>query len=247
MNEHEAHDLLRGSNIIHAADLPDPRESPDAQQLLASILTSAEPRGDRATRFGRRRFVLRHRLAFGLVAAAIATGAVIAAAVFPGSSETSTGLSIFSTRGTPTSFASSARIRGVGRPFVLAQFGDRVLFRAERTGSSTCYGSGKLRNGALDVLQLDCTPFPSASRPVLDEIGVDASSRAGGGTLLFVEGFAADGVARMQLVADSGEVLATAPVDGNVFRFEGIERIHQTGAKLLALDPDQRVVWSRAL
>jgi hypothetical protein len=247
MNEHKAHDLLRDSNIIHAADLPDPRESPDAQQLLASILTSAEPRGQRNSGIGQRRFVLRHRLAFGLVAAAITAGAIIAAAVFPGSSETSTGLSTFSTRGTPTSFASSARIRGIGTPFVLAHFGDRVLFRAGRAGTSACYGSGKLRNGALDVLQLDCTPFPSAARPVLDEIGVDASSRAGGGTLLFVEGFAADGVAQMQLVADSGEVLAAARVDGNVFRFEGIDGIHQTGTKLLALDSDRRVVWSRVL
>jgi hypothetical protein len=191
--------------------------------------------------------IFRHRLAFGFVAAAVLAAAIVAAAVFPGSSETSGGLSTFSTRGTATSFTSSARIRGIGTPFILAHFGDRVLFRAGRTGTSACYGSGKLRNGALDVLQLDCTPFPSAARPVLDEIGVDASSSAGGGTLLFVEGFAADGVAEMQLVADSGEILATVPVVGNVFQFEGIDGIHQTGTKLVALDPDQRVVWSRGL
>jgi hypothetical protein len=54
-------------------------------------------------------------------------------------------------------------------------------------------------------------------------MSADASG-TGGGALLSVEGIAADGVAEMQLVSDGGQLVATAPVNANVFRFEGCDR-----------------------
>lgn len=250
MNEHEVSELLRRANVIDVADLPDPEESPEAQFLLATILESAKTKGRReaAQGTGRRGVILRHRLALGFVAAVVVGGASVAAAVFPRSSETSTGLSAFSTRGTPTSFSSDVGIRGLGTPYVLARSGEEVMFRVDRPGASTCYGSGKFKDGKLDVLLLDCTPFPSATTPVLlDEVGVDASAGSGHGTLLSIEGFAADGVAEVRLIAASGQVIVTAPVNGNTFRFNGVEGVPQAGAKLIALDPTGHEVWSRAL
>jgi hypothetical protein len=41
MNEHDVTRLLRQANVIDVADLPDPRESREAQRLLASIVDPA--------------------------------------------------------------------------------------------------------------------------------------------------------------------------------------------------------------
>jgi hypothetical protein len=49
MNEHEVGELLRRVNAIDVADLPDPRESPEAQRLLASILIVAPSRVEDAS------------------------------------------------------------------------------------------------------------------------------------------------------------------------------------------------------
>jgi hypothetical protein len=72
-------------------------------------------------------------------------------------------------------------------------------------------------------------------------------SHPGAGMLLFAEGFAADGVAEIQLVDGTGHVVSAAPVNGNVFRLEGVAGLGQTGLKLIALDHDGNEVWSRAL
>jgi hypothetical protein len=74
-------------------------------------------------------------------------------------------------------------------------------------------------------------------------MSADASG-TGGGALLSVEGIAADGVAEMQLVSDGGQLVATAPVKANVFRFEGVTGLGAMHAKLVAVDPDGREVWS---
>jgi len=62
--------------------------------------------------------------------------------------------------------------------------------------------------------------------------------------MLSVEGIAADGVAKMRLVSDDGQVIATAPVNANVFRFEGVTGLGSMDAKLVAVDPHGREVWS---
>lgn len=226
--------------MIEAEDLPDPRDSPEAQRLLTLILNSTQRR--------RGGVIRRHRLALGFVAAIVVAGASLAAALFPGSSETSTGLSAFSSRGNPTSFSSDVGIRGLGTPYVLARFGENVLFRVDRPGASTCYGKGKFKDGKLDVLLLDCTPFPSARTPVLDEVGDKVIDRSTRQTAIdFIFGFAADGVAALRLVDDAGHIVSTAPVTNNVFNFEGVSGRGDAGDMLVAVDAHGHEVWRRFL
>jgi len=67
MNEHDVSELFQQANAIDVADLPDPRESPEAQRLLESILGAAptveRPRHRRRTAFA---------LAGGIAGAAVA-------------------------------------------------------------------------------------------------------------------------------------------------------------------------------
>jgi hypothetical protein len=201
-----------------------------------------------------RRLILGHRLALAVAGAVVLVGAIVAVAFFPGSPDTSSGLTTISNRGTPATFV--AADKGWGKAYVLAEVGGFVYFRVEKpknfvvppgmTNRPTCWGRGKLRGGQVEVLMVDCSAFPSAQTPVLKWISSDASDRAGGGTLLSVEGIAADGVAEMRLVSGAGKIIATAPVKANVFRFEDVTGLDATGVKLIAVDADGREVWSGA-
>jgi hypothetical protein len=96
MDEHQISELLRRANVIDVADLPDPRESPEARRLLESILgnvagnrpapnaeTLARGRSVRA-RSGRQR---RPRLAPVFVAAVAAAGIGVSALMLTGGSK----------------------------------------------------------------------------------------------------------------------------------------------------------------
>jgi hypothetical protein len=178
----------------------------------------------------------------------------LAVAFFPGSPDTSSGLATISNRGIPATFVSADK--GWGKAYVLAELGEFVYFRVEKpkgfvvppgmTNRPTCWGRGKLRGGQIEVLMVDCSAFPSAQTPVLKWVSIDASDRTGGGTLLDVEGIAADGVAGMRLISGAGRIVATAPVEANVFRFEDVSGLDATGVKLIAVNADGREVWSGA-
>lgn len=200
------------------------------------------------------RLILGHRLALAVAGAVVLVGAIVAVAVFPGSPDTSSGLTTISNRGTPATFV--AADKGWGKAYVLAELGGLVYFRVEKpkdfvvppgiTNRPTCWGRGKLRGGQVEMLMVDCSAFPSAQIPVLKWISIDASDRAGGGTLLSVEGIAADGVAEMRLISSAGRIVATTPVKANVFRFEDVSGLDATGLKLVAVNADGREVWSGA-
>jgi hypothetical protein len=201
---------------------------------------------------GIRRLIQRHRVALAVVGAFVLIGAIVAVATFPRSPGTSSGLSTISNRGAPAPFV--AADRGWGKAFVLAKLDGFLYFRVEKpkgfvvppgmTNRPTCYGRGKLRGSQVEVLMVDCSAFPSAQTPVLKWVSVDAGDGTGGGTLLDVEGIAADGVAEMRLVSQAGRIIATAPVKGNVFRFERVRGLGEIGTKLTAVDADGREVWS---
>jgi hypothetical protein len=194
--------------------------------------------------------------------AAAAAIAAVTLAVFPSSSQTSTGLGKFSAQGAPVSF-SGTRPPQFGTPYVLAQFDGKAYFHVQQTAPTTidkafandphlqhasfpreCYGDGTLADGELTVLSLDCTPFPTPERPVLlPHIAMDVSN---GATLLFLDGFAADGVARLELLGPDQQVVAQAPVENNVFHFEGISGRAANGA-LVAFDRDDHEVWRQSL
>jgi hypothetical protein len=199
-----------------------------------------------------RRLPVRRRALLALACAVLFVGALVAVAVFPRSSDTSSGLSTISNHGTPASLVPADR--RWGKAYVLAERGGFAYLRVEKpkgfvappgmTNRPTCWGRGRLRGGQIEVLMVDCSAFPSAQTPVLKWISVDASDRAGGGTLLSVAGIAADGVEKMRLVSDDGQVIATAPVNANVFRFEDVAGRDATDSKLVAVDPGGREVWS---
>jgi hypothetical protein len=101
MNEYEVSELLERANAIEVADLPDPRESPDAERLLASILVLDPTEPEHATGSDRRPASVvralaawsrnRQPLSRGVVPLValflvLAVAAVIAAAVSIGSS-----------------------------------------------------------------------------------------------------------------------------------------------------------------
>lgn len=221
----------------------------DWQEVLHRAGESAPPRAQAP---GMRRFVQHHRVALTVVGAFVLVGAIVAVAAFPRSPNTSSGLSTITNRGARTPLV--AEDRGWGKAFVLAERDGFVYFRIETpkgfavppgmTNRPTCYGRGKLRSGEVAVLMVDCGAFPSAQTPVLKWVGVDASDRTGGGTLLEVEGIAADGVAEMRLVSQTGRIISTAPVKGNVFRFEGVRGLGNMGTRLVAVAADGNELWS---
>lgn len=183
---------------------------------------------------------------------------VIAAAVFAQSSETSTGLNSIATHGTPVSFSGKAP-SGLGRlgtPSVLTQRAGKTFFQVRRvaaeqrssTSSSFCYGIGTIAAGKLNPSLIDCTPFPSADTPVLDEIAIEVIDRVTRRTsILSIEGFAADGVAQLRLVDGTGNVVSTATVAKNVFSFKGVSGHENAGDTLVAVDSQGREVWKRVL
>jgi hypothetical protein len=261
MNDETLFEMVREADPFPATAVVGEHSAAILERILA--LARAEPMPGpavlqrprlvfRARAHALRRRILRRRLALGLVCAVVLVGAIVAVAVFPGSPNTSSGLSTISNRGTPASFV--AGDSGWGKAYVLAELGGFVYFRIEKpkdfavppgmTNRPTCYGRGKLRGGQIEVFMVDCSAFPSAQTPVLKWVSIDASDRSGGGTLLEVEGIAADGVAKMRLVSDDGHVIATAPVNANVFRFESVTGLGEMDVKLVAVDPGGREVWS---
>jgi hypothetical protein len=60
-----------------------------------------------------------------------------------------------------------------------------------------------------------------------------------------VDGFAA-GVARLELLGPDQQVVARAPVESNVFHFEGVSGRAGKGA-LVAFDDEGHVVWRQVL
>lgn len=206
---------------------------------------------------------IRHRVAAlaGVAAIVLVTG-LVTLAILPGSSQTSTGLSRFSTIGNPVSFAGE-QPSGLGVPYVLARFDGKAFFRVRQIGPTAmdratgnnphlgrggphyCYGDGPLAEDGLHVWMLDCTPFPSPERPVLlAQVGEDVSG--GNASLLFVQGFAADGVARLDLLAPDGDIVAETTVQGNVFHFGDVSGRAATG-ELVAFDHEGREVWRHPL
>jgi hypothetical protein len=69
------------------------------------------------------------------------------------------------------------------------------------------------------------------------------ASDPGGAHLLSLDGLAADGVERVQLVRD-GQVIASSRVAGNIFSL-AVDGVEITGTRLVARDSDGNMVFSR--
>lgn len=96
----------------------------------------------------------------------------------------------------------------------------RAYFAAQRAGGGTCVAIGEV-GGAIG--SVTCAPdFPSPTRPLLDSSvwrGTPGSDPTTPFTAQIVrlEGFAADGVARVGLLLGDGRVVSVTPVIRNVY------------------------------
>jgi hypothetical protein len=179
-------------------------------------LAAANPfRAPTATASPRLRLRPRRRLLAAAIAAALVS--VPAGALADDVGE----LLGFSTQGQPVATADTAlsQISGLndamqelGFPSTLRRLDERDgigFYAARRADGSFCFaierGGGEAGVGCV----VGGPSFPSPERPILD------FSRFSGGARLV--GFAADGVAQVSLLDDSGGIIASAPVVNNVY------------------------------
>jgi hypothetical protein len=129
-----------------------------------------------------------------------------------------------SNQGTPVPATAETRrtlrrlgISDASTVYRLAVRDGRAFYRlgANRRGVA-CYSSGRPQEPGLIGSASCASGFPSRVQPVLDFTSVELS-RDGSVRLLRAEGIAADAVATIELVDRAGAVLATAPVEENVY------------------------------
>jgi hypothetical protein len=106
----------------------------------------------------------------------------------------------------------------------LALRNGRAFYRLARRDGSVCYSVNTTgvddRIGGTMCPHADST-FPSPSRPILDFSLFEATSHVRGDTHLITgQGFAADGVASVALVDETGHVIARAPTSSNVYTLD---------------------------
>jgi len=168
----------------------------------------------------RRIFVVMCVLLWGL---ALAGGLVLRSSASPSSAAS---LSRLSSPGVPVQLSASdprtKRLEGAGYTSIsaLATVHDRTFYRFELRSGQACFGTG---NSAADwpigtiMCRIRPPDFPSPELPVLDFslVGMDRGEAMP--TYIRIEGFAADGVARIGAVDAEGRVIARIPVDGNVY------------------------------
>ena len=100
----------------------------------------------------------------------------------------------------------------------------RTFYRLARRDGTVCYSvnttSVEDRIGGA-MCPLTATAFPSAARPILDFSLFEATSHVRGNMYLVDgQGFAADGVASVALLDESGRRIARAPATGNVYALD---------------------------
>lgn len=109
----------------------------------------------------------------------------------------------------------------IGAQHLLGTRGDRAFYRIGSRPNSDCFAVGPSGSAGYHFGAIRCANFPSTERPVLPF--VVARGAAGEEPSIWrSEGFAADGVTSMVLQDAGGQVLARAPIEGNVFRFTSI-------------------------
>jgi hypothetical protein len=172
------------------------------------------------------------------------------AVVFASSSHGSRGLDNLSNRGVPVTSVSPAGGRalahlGATELRLLGQMHGRQFFRFTAHGSE-CFASGDAEAAGATPTDVFCPhgSFPSASRPVYDDPAVEiAKGEPGVARLLALDGFAADGIARVELVRQDTSI-ASAPLVGNVFSLD-VAGVDIAGTRLVAFDKARNIVFSQ--
>jgi hypothetical protein len=140
-----------------------------------------------------------------------------------------------------------------GKVELLATHGSRTFYLVRKRDGGLCYAVGtklkrltpaqiqeRSRFGALGCLAKGT--FPSRSMPVLDfsYYRLRRGERLPG-TLVGLEGFAADPVRKIGVIGRSNEIVYTAPVEHNVY---SAGRAEVSGARgIVALGDDDKPLW----
>jgi hypothetical protein len=123
-----------------------------------------------------------------------------------------------------TTRLAAAGYSGVSR---LATRGGTSFFRVQSSSGHDCFGSGPAA-AAWPFSAIVCSTrapfFPSAANPLLDQSLVGADSPTEALHFLSLQGVAADGVVAVKGLDSVGNVVVTAPVNGNVY--------YETGAQM---------------
>jgi hypothetical protein len=108
---------------------------------------------------------------------------------------------------------------GGGQLFLLKAENGRNYYRIVNTSRGTCYGSGPAGVPAqLGIETCAFSPqFPSRGRPVLDFSLVEPQPSGDTTRIVRTEGMAADGVENVAWFDANGDIVARAPVVGNVY------------------------------
>lgn len=186
-----------------------------------------------------------------LIPALVLAIAAALATVFATNSPGSRGLDRLTNPGAPVAKVSPAGTRalaqlGATELRLLGQIHRRQFFRLTVRGSA-CFASGEADTAGATPTDVYCPHgnFPSAGLPVYDDPAVEIQKgEPGVARVLALDGFAADGVDRVEFVRDD-EVIASALVIGNVFSLE-VAGIDIAGTRLVARDQAGTTVFSRS-
>jgi hypothetical protein len=135
---------------------------------------------------------------------------------------------------------------GFGRIWLVASRGDTNFLELEMSSGRSCYGTGQA-GGAWPIGVITCRDkapfFPSPEMPILDES--IAAMENGESVMHFtrIEGFAADGVARVGLRNAKGLTVTEVPVINNVYSLHTMPSEPVTS--IVALDSTGKVLASR--
>ena len=134
--------------------------------------------------------------------------------------------------------AALARAGASPRGHALAQRSGKTFVEFPRAGNGNCYGIRK-RDAAR--FAFTCwSDFPSPAHPILDQsvFGAKAGEPI---HVIEAQGFAADGVAAVEVEDATGTAVARTPVVANVYSITALPR---TGVRLVALDDEDRALFA---
>ncbi|MFN2471845.1 MAG: hypothetical protein ABR583_12845 [Gaiellaceae bacterium] len=193
---------------------------------------------------GRRRFLV--------VLAALGL-AVAVAGIFTRVSDSSRGFDTVSSRGTrvsPENYGfEGVPVEGGTGMYLMGSKGGREFFRLDGA-EGPCFGTGRIGRGPTNLYCRagHADGFPSVKAPIIAAPAVEVAGPPGTpldeARILSFEGFAADGIARIELVQDD-RVLAADAVEDNMYSLD-VAGKEVSGTRVVARDEDGDIVYEQA-
>jgi hypothetical protein len=181
----------------------------------------------------------------------IAVGAALAAAIGfgafmlfrPSTSSGSAGLDRLSNHGIVVTGVKATGF-GVRAAYLLGERNGHDFYRLATSSDGICYGVGNAKDAGF----ISCIhgTFPTASYPILVSTLAGSTSPGASRSALHassVEGFAADGIASIDILDSDSKNVGGGPITGNIFSFA--VSTTAAGMTIIARDAAGAVVWSQ--